>query len=108
MVTSKGKNMSWRFFLSAIAFLTFTSVSFASKGIIVKERYDKYIIAANLGYVLCEWYGGCQADEGDYIVGDFESYGFKDVFNITKDDEMHIYVEDYWENWENALEWLYE
>ena len=49
-----------------------------------------------MGYALLEWYGGSDPDEGDIIVGDFESYGFKDIYNLTADSELRVWVEDYW------------
>lgn len=77
-----------------------------AKGIVVynKSKCDYYIVETSMGFALLEWYGGNDPNEGDIIVGDFESYGFKDIFNVTKDAEMRVWVEDYWLNKERVSE----
>jgi len=70
----------------------------AKKGVVALNRSgcDYYIVETVLGYSLLEWYGGNNPDKGDVIVGDIESYGMKDIFNITDDREGRVWVEDYW------------
>lgn len=77
-----------------------------AKGVVVynKSKCDYYIVETALGFSLLEWYGGNDPDEGDVIVGDFESYGFKDIFNVSKDAEMRVWVEDYWLNKDRVAE----
>lgn len=79
---------------------------FAAKGEVVykKSGCDYFIVETISGYVLLEWYGGNDPDKGDIIVGEYESYGFKDVYNVTADDELLVWVEDYWMSKSHAIE----
>ena len=55
-----------------------------------------------------EWYGGHDPDQGDILVGDYESYGFKDIYNETASTEFHVYVDDYGLGKSRALEKYYD
>jgi hypothetical protein len=80
----------------------------AAKRHILKEHDDKYIAEFPSGFVVFEWYGGSTPDVDDDVVGDFELYGFKDVYNVSQDSEFRVYIEDYWLDWEDALELMYD
>ena len=69
----------------------------AAKGVVVAypSGCDYYIVETNIGYALLEWFGGNDPIEGDTLVGDFESYGMKNIYNITVDRETRVWVEDY-------------
>jgi hypothetical protein len=73
------------------------TLAFAAKGVVVANPSgcDYFIVDANRGYALLEWYGGSDPSEGDVLTGDFESYGFKDIYNINRDAETRVWVEDY-------------
>jgi hypothetical protein len=76
----------------------------AAKGVFVYNRMCEYfIVEVNMGYSILEWYGGNDPSEGDMIVGDFESYGFADLYNTTKDAELRVWVEDYWLSKDRAI-----
>ena len=70
----------------------------AAKGVVVANPSgcDYYIVETTSGYTLLEWYGGNDPSEGDTLVGDFESYGMKTIYNITADRETRVWVEDFW------------
>lgn len=80
------------------------------KGDIVykKSGCDYFIVETALGYDLIEWYGGNDPDKGDTLIGNFESYGFEDIYNITADSELRVYVEDYWLSKDDVLEKYFE
>jgi len=82
----------------------------AAKGVVVyyKSGCDYYIVETNMGFALLEWYGGNDPGEGDTLVGDFESYGMKDIYNLTADAETTVWVEDYWLSRDSAIEKYYE
>jgi hypothetical protein len=87
--------------LIAIAF-SLVSISSAQasakKGVVVYNKSgcnSRYVVETNMGYAILEWYGGNNPTEGDVIVGDIDSYGFKDLYNVTQDASMRVYVEDY-------------
>src|SRR5688572_24236575 len=62
----------------------------------------------NGNYSVCQDYFD-KCDEGDILVGEFQSYGFTDAYNLTKDDECRIYVEDWEVSNESAMdEWKEE
>ncbi|HXF49068.1 MAG TPA: hypothetical protein VNL73_06550 [Verrucomicrobiae bacterium] len=86
------------------------STSLASKGEVVykSSSCDYFIVETPSGFALLEWYGGNDPYKGDIIVGDFEEFGFQDIYNITADSELRVWVEDYWLSKEDAVEKYFE
>ena len=80
---------------------------FAAKGVVVKVKDDKAVISYNMGYLLVEWYGGHSPYKGDVYIGEFNTYGFKELFCASSDSESRFYIEDYMADKEQALEFLY-
>jgi len=97
-------------FIIILLFTSFIGTAFAAKGEVVykKSGCDYFIVETNIGYAILEWYGGNDPDEGDIIVGNFESYGFEDIYNLPADSDLRVWVEDYWLSWEDALELYFE
>jgi hypothetical protein len=60
------------------------------------------------GTYLLEWYGGHDPREGESIVGEIRSYGFKDVFYPDSGRSGRIYVDDYMLSRSSAIEKLRE
>lgn len=81
-----------------VALLVAASPAFAAKGEVTKRVSccDYLLVETNKGFALLESYGGNDPDEGDKLVGNFESYGFKQIRNDTADRELKAWVEDYW------------
>lgn len=81
-----------------VALLLAASPAFAAKGEVTKRvsGCDYFLVETNKGFALLESYGGNDPDEGDKLVGNFESYGFKRIRNDTADRELKAWVEDYW------------
>lgn len=79
----------------AIALL-YSSSTYAAKAIVVAKCRSYILVQSNQGYGILEWYGGNDPDKGDVVVGDLESYGIKDAFNITADSNTRMWVEEYW------------
>lgn len=73
-----------------------------------KSGCDYYIVDADMGYAVLEWYGGNDPSEGDTLVGDFESYGMKNIYNVSTDSETKVWVEDYMLSKSSAVEKYYE
>lgn len=94
------------FILSITVLSCANEIVFAAKGEVVykKDGCDYFIVETNMGYAILEWYGGNDPDVGDVLVGDFESYGTKDIYNVTTEAELQVWVEDYWLSKEDALE----
>ena len=82
----------------------------AAKGVVIlnKSGCDFFVAETSGGYALLEWYGGNDPYEGDTIVGDYEAYGFKDIYNTTRDAELKVWVEDYWLSKSSVLEKYHE
>jgi hypothetical protein len=78
--------------------LLIPAVTNAAQGIVVfyKSGCDYYIVETNMGYSLLEWYGGNDPSEGDVLVGDYESYGMKTIYNVTANSGTKVWVEDFW------------
>lgn len=93
-------------YIFACFFLFLTNIAFASQGHVVlqKSNCDYYIVSTGDDFALLEWYGGDMPELTDFIVGDFESYGFKDLYNVTSDEEIRAYVEDYWLSANSVIE----
>lgn len=68
---------------------------------------DYYLIEDSLGdYSLVEWYGGITPDNGDRVVGELHSYGFKDIYNISRDNSTHVWIDDWMLSQDSAAEKL--
>ena len=101
----------FRFTLVVVLILIlFSSFALAAKGMVVfkKSRCDYFIVQTIMGYAILEWYGGNDPDEGDVIVGNFESYGMINIYNLTADSELTVWVEDYWLSKSRAIEEYYD
>lgn len=84
------------------------SILLAIKGEILLEKGDYYVVDTGINCSVVEWYGGSLLSEGDELVGDLESYGFKDIFNLTRKNESRVYIEDYLLDEDEAIERVYE
>ena len=82
----------------------------AAKGVVVfyKSGCSYYIVEDNMGYTLLEWYGGNDPSEGDTLVGDFNTYGMKDIYNLTADAETKVWIEDFMLSKDSVLEKYYD
>jgi hypothetical protein len=75
---------------------------------VTRSSCDYFIVDATGGYDVLEWYSGWTPDHGDEIVGTFETYGFRDIYDKTAAASMHVWVEDYWLSLDDAYEKLNE
>lgn len=97
--------------LALLACLFLASASaFAAKGVVVlyKSGCSYYIVETNMGYAILEWYGGNDPSRGDVLAGDFETYGMKDIYNLSADAETKVWVEDFWLSKTRAIEKYYD
>lgn len=95
----------WRLALLVMLLVAAPSAR-ASKGSVVyyKSGCDYYIVETPAGYSLLEWYGGNDPSVGDVLVGSFESYGMKEIHNLTADSETSVWVEDFWLSKDRVIE----
>ena len=97
--------------LALIACLLLASASsFAAKGVVVlyKSGCSYYVVETNLGYAILEWYGGNDPSSGDVLAGDFETYGMKDINNLTAKAKTKVWVEDFWLSKKSVIEKYYD
>ena len=96
--------------LFAAALVMAPAMAFAAKGVVVyyKSGCSYFIVETAMGYSILEWYGGHDPSKGEVIAGDFETYGFKDVYNLTADQETKVWVEDFWLSKDRAIEKYYD
>jgi hypothetical protein len=89
-----------------VMMLAMAADAWADKGVVVyyKPSCDYFIADGQRGLYLLEWYGGYDPSEGDIIVGEIGSYGFKDVYYPRQDREGRVYVDDYFLSKDNAIE----
>jgi hypothetical protein len=69
---------------------------------------DYFLVETKSDYDLLEWYGGYDPDKGDILIGNYESYGFHDIYDDTRDRALHIWTEDYALSKSDALDKLVE
>ncbi|OPA85103.1 hypothetical protein BFW88_23655 [Pseudomonas fluorescens] len=88
----------------------FSPLVSAAKGVVVyyKSGCSYYIVLTNQGYALLEWFGGNDPSEGDTLIGDYEAYGMKDIYNSTADAETKVWVEDFILTKDRAIESYFE
>jgi hypothetical protein len=72
--------------------------------VIFKTSCDYFIVSNSQGLAVLEWYSGAEPDKDDILVGNVNSYGFKDILDETKGETLHVYVEDYSLSSDRALE----
>lgn len=69
---------------------------------------DYFILENSSGYIVAEWMGGNDPDDGDKLTGDFNSFGTHDFYNQTKDAESNLWIDDFMLSKEDALDKIKE
>jgi len=72
------------------------------------ENCDYMILENSIGYILAEWYGGNDPDLGNIIVGGFNSYGMREFYNLSRDRQVKLYIDDYRLSQDDAVKNLIE
>ncbi|MGQ0742682.1 MAG: hypothetical protein ACT4OG_10430 [Alphaproteobacteria bacterium] len=86
-------------FLATIIIMVSVGATDAADGVVAYNKSGcggYFIVETNLGYALLEWYGGTDPAEGTRVVGDFESYGFRDIYLLPGGQKTRVWVNDYW------------
>jgi hypothetical protein len=85
---------------SAVAESKIGVVAFRIKGC------DYYPVITTGGISILEWFGGYDPDKDDQLVGEIETYGFKNVILLPNERESRAWIEDYWLSNDRAIEKL--
>ena len=104
------KSVGLKFVLTALICVALSKVAFAAEGevILKKGGCSYFIVETNMGFAILESYGGNDPSEGDILVGDYESYGMKNIYNRTADAELKVWVDNYWLSKSRAIERYYD
>jgi len=96
-------------FILLLTISSFTPL-FAAKGTVkyTSGGCSWYLVETLNGFALLEWFGGNTPSKGDVIVGDYESFGMKKLYNLTRDRETKVWVDNYWLSKDSAMENFYE
>jgi hypothetical protein len=65
---------------------------------------DYMILECRGDYIVAEWMGGRDPDEGDIIQGNLTSYGTKTCYVINRDRETRLWIDDYMLSLSSAYE----
>lgn len=73
--------------------------------------YDKgcgsrFVVETPGGLALVEWYGGTMPSKGDVLIGDFDSYGMQEFYDLTTDRAGRVYVDEFWLSVDRVVEKL--
>lgn len=84
--------------------------SIADIGVVVARfrGCDYFIADGKNGLYVLEWYGGFDPSKGDKIFGKLSNYGIQEVYYPDYDQEGTVWVEDYMESSDGALEEIAE
>ena len=88
----------------------FPKLLWADKGEVVKtiSGCDYFLVETENGYSLLETVGADTPDKDDEVVGTLNEYGSCDIYDITTDSEISVYVDDFYLTEEDALDQLVE
>lgn len=92
--------------LGVLFFVLLSGTAFASRGHIAYTNGSIMVIETDYGYSCVELYSYSPMYEGDYVVGNFESYGMHEIHDISMDTSNTVYVDDYWLSSDEAVRWV--
>jgi hypothetical protein len=95
------KKIIWSVFI-----LTISHLAFAETGIVIKKfrSCDYFIADGPKGLYVLEWFGGHDPYEREKIIGNIGSFGMKSVVYPNSNSVGKVWVEDFLESPERALE----
>ena len=93
-------------FFITLCFLLLSNTAFASRGYIVYTDDNIMVIETNYGYTCVELYSYAPMYESDYVVGEFESYGMHEIYDMSMDTSNEVYVDDYGLSSDEVIRWI--
>ena len=78
--------------------LMLASVVQAAEGVVVHSRAGckgRLIVQSATGFVILELFSGIEPNEGDRLSGDLNSYGIKDLQNMSRGTNVRVWVDDF-------------
>ena len=92
--------------LGTLVFFLLSSTAVASRGYIVYTDDNIMVIETNYGYTCVELYSYAPMYESDYVVGEFESYGMHEIYDMSMDTSNEVYVDDYGLSSDEVIRWI--
>jgi len=94
---------------SFIFFVPYPSLAANQKGTAITPfgSCDYFLIQDRYGsYSEAEWYGGHSPSDGDIIYGNFQSYGFKNLYDNASHSNIKVWLDDYWASQDDSIQYL--
>ena len=67
---------------------------------------SRYVASAAGGFIILEWFGGYSPSKGDRLIGELNSYGFKDIYVANADAFTRAWIDDYFLSQDRVVEKL--
>ena len=63
----------------------------------VQSRCDYFVVYTpkTASFAVFEYWRGIYPSVDDALLGKVSSFGFEDLFNVTRNGTMHVWIEDY-------------
>jgi hypothetical protein len=78
-----------------------------SRGVVVFEDGNIAVIAYQYLYCGVELYGDL-TNEGTVVIGDFNLYGFQDIYDLSADQSISVYIDEIIMSEDEAEKWIME
>lgn len=109
-MTNALRFLTWRSGFTSLLLLMLLALPAQAKmvnGVVVYVDSKLIVVATKAGCTVGELYGGYYSlRENDLVVGELESYGFKDVYCPATGKEARIWIDNFWLSTDRAVEWL--
>ena len=102
------KQVNWLFALGLLALAPSPAMADNKIGVVSFriKGCDYYPVITKNGISILEWFGGHDPDKHDQLVGEIETYGFKNVIFLPNERQSRVWIEDYWLSNDRAIEKL--
>ena len=100
-----------KFIALAVLFcaVTISSTASAARGVVAfyNRSSNKIVIATQQGYTCGEVMNfPMRLDRGDVVVGDLESFGTHEIYNLTDDENFSVWIDNFWLSESQVRDWL--
>lgn len=95
------------FALGLMILLSSTVFAEAEKAYIAYYDSTKNIIIVETswGYSVMDLYSYAWISRGDVVIGNFNQYGYTDIYDATADTSLSVYIDNYMLSADTALDW---
>ena len=86
-----------------------SSTALAARGIVVfySPSSSKIVIETQMGFTCGEVIDlPFHLSRDDTVDGDLENFGSHEIYNLTEDEHFSLWIDKYWLNKEEVIDWL--